>query len=260
MTDERRSRRRAQGSAQRGRAHHRCRGGRRGPRARRRRAASRRRPAALRRPSHLAGRRWPAPGAAVPARLVVRPARHRALAGRARRARSPSRSTCRTGPSRPPARCRRSSPTLPADERDDDLDDWTSFATSTPRWRDEGAPSDDHEGFDDMQAWGDEEDEPPGRARQPRAAHPRRLLHLRRPRRARHRRPRSVFADGAARSASARRGTTTSYDEPPPRARPGMRAARRGHAAAAPARPPAAATATWAWPIVGRRRAARRSP
>ena len=53
-------------------------------------------------------------------------------------------------------------PDDPADDRDDDLDDWTSFATSTPRWRDEGAPSDDHEGFDDMQSWGDEDDAPPG--------------------------------------------------------------------------------------------------
>ena len=53
-------------------------------------------------------------------------------------------------------------PEGPADDRDDDLDDWTSFATSTPRWRDEGAPSDDHEGFDDMQSWGAEDDSPPG--------------------------------------------------------------------------------------------------
>ena len=53
-------------------------------------------------------------------------------------------------------------PDGPTDEGDDDLDDWTSFATSTPRWRDEGAPSDDHEGFDDMQGWGEEEDAPPG--------------------------------------------------------------------------------------------------
>jgi phosphatidate cytidylyltransferase len=50
-------------------------------------------------------------------------------------------------------------PDVPADDRgEDDFDDWTSFATSTPRWRDEGAPSDDHEGFDDMQSWGEEDD------------------------------------------------------------------------------------------------------
>ena len=52
-------------------------------------------------------------------------------------------------------------PEDPSADPDDDMDDWTSFATSTPRWRDEGAPSDDHEGFDDMQDWG-EDDEPRG--------------------------------------------------------------------------------------------------
>jgi phosphatidate cytidylyltransferase len=43
-------------------------------------------------------------------------------------------------------------------EEGDDLDDWTSFATSTPRWRDDADSFDDHEGFEDMQAWGEEED------------------------------------------------------------------------------------------------------
>src|SRR5690349_390550 len=52
-------------------------------------------------------------------------------------------------------------PAAPVGNRDDDMDDWTSFAASTPRWRDENAPSDDHEGFEDMQDWG-EEDEPRG--------------------------------------------------------------------------------------------------
>jgi phosphatidate cytidylyltransferase len=52
-------------------------------------------------------------------------------------------------------------PDLPDDDRDD-LDDWTSFATSSPRWRDEGEPTQDHEGFDDMHAWGEEDDEPLG--------------------------------------------------------------------------------------------------
>jgi len=52
-------------------------------------------------------------------------------------------------------------PDDPVGNPDDDMDDWTSFATSTPRWRDEGAPSDDHEGFGDMQDWG-EGDEPRG--------------------------------------------------------------------------------------------------
>ena len=96
-------------------------------------------------------------------RSARRRTRATSSARRSRRpTRSPSPSTSRTGPSRPPARSRRSSPTVPADDRDDDLDDWTSFATSTPRWRDEGAPSDDHEGFDDMQSWGDEDDAPLG--------------------------------------------------------------------------------------------------
>jgi phosphatidate cytidylyltransferase len=44
------------------------------------------------------------------------------------------------------------------DAAEDDFEDWTSFATSTPRWRDDAAPDDDHEGFDDMQAWADEDD------------------------------------------------------------------------------------------------------
>lgn len=38
-----------------------------------------------------------------------------------------------------------------------DQDDWTSFATSTPRWRDDANALDEHEGFDDMQAWSDAE-------------------------------------------------------------------------------------------------------
>ena len=53
-------------------------------------------------------------------------------------------------------------PEASGDDGDDDLDDWTSFATSTPRWRDEGEPGNDHEGFDDMQPWGEGEDEPLG--------------------------------------------------------------------------------------------------
>ena len=49
-------------------------------------------------------------------------------------------------------------PEDPSDDPDADMDDWTSFATSTPRWREEGRPDDDHEGFDDMQDWGEEDD------------------------------------------------------------------------------------------------------
>lgn len=51
-------------------------------------------------------------------------------------------------------------PDLPADDGED-LDDWTSFATSTPRWRDDAASFDDNPGFEDMQAWGDTGDERP---------------------------------------------------------------------------------------------------
>lgn len=43
----------------------------------------------------------------------------------------------------------------------DGQDDWTSFATSTPRWRDDADSFDDHEGFEDMQAWGDEPEQAP---------------------------------------------------------------------------------------------------
>jgi phosphatidate cytidylyltransferase len=48
-----------------------------------------------------------------------------------------------------------------SDDEGGDLGDWTSFATSTPRWRDDAASFDDHEGFEDMQAWGDEQDGEP---------------------------------------------------------------------------------------------------
>jgi phosphatidate cytidylyltransferase len=50
-------------------------------------------------------------------------------------------------------------PEAPIDEGDQD--DWTSFATSTPRWRDDADSFDDHEGFEDMQAWGDEPEQAP---------------------------------------------------------------------------------------------------
>ena len=46
----------------------------------------------------------------------------------------------------------------PNDAGEDDFEDWTSFATSTPRWRDDAAPDDEHEGFDDMQGWAEEDD------------------------------------------------------------------------------------------------------
>lgn len=40
-------------------------------------------------------------------------------------------------------------------------DDWTSFATSTPRWRDDTGRSDRHEGFDDIQDWDDQDEDVP---------------------------------------------------------------------------------------------------
>ncbi|MEO6318304.1 MAG: phosphatidate cytidylyltransferase [Acidimicrobiales bacterium] len=49
-------------------------------------------------------------------------------------------------------------PEGPATTEGDD-DDWTSFATSTPRWRDDATSLDEHEGFDDMQSWGEEGDD-----------------------------------------------------------------------------------------------------
>jgi len=45
-----------------------------------------------------------------------------------------------------------------ASEEGDELDDWTSFATSTPRWRDDASSFEDHEGFEDIEAWGSGED------------------------------------------------------------------------------------------------------
>ena len=40
----------------------------------------------------------------------------------------------------------------------DDADDWTSFATSTPRWRDDASTFDDDTGFEDVAAWGADDD------------------------------------------------------------------------------------------------------
>ena len=48
-------------------------------------------------------------------------------------------------------------PGQPASESDD----WTSFATSTPRWRDDARSFDGAEGFDDMAAWAEAEDDAP---------------------------------------------------------------------------------------------------
>lgn len=50
-------------------------------------------------------------------------------------------------------------PEAPAEEPADDLDDWASFASSTPRWRDDLSRRDQDEGFEDVAAWGNEDDD-----------------------------------------------------------------------------------------------------
>ncbi len=52
-------------------------------------------------------------------------------------------------------------PELPAEDGDD-LDDWASFASSTPRWRDDATRHERDEGFEDVAAWGNEEEGPLG--------------------------------------------------------------------------------------------------
>ena len=148
-------------------------------------------------------------------------------------------------------------PEAPSEEGDD-LDDWTSFATSTPRWRDDADSFDDHEGFEDMQAWSDEAEQAarPGRARRPRAPHPRRLLHLRRPRRDRHHvaarcSPTMArgFDEGFGPELGGRgrrlRGAARRAVAP---SRAAARARARATGRSAPPVRPVAATATWAWP------------
>ena len=43
----------------------------------------------------------------------------------------------------------------------DELDDWASVASSTPRWRDDATRHERDEGFEDVASWGAEEDEGP---------------------------------------------------------------------------------------------------
>lgn len=50
-------------------------------------------------------------------------------------------------------------PEPPAAEEGDDLEDWASFASSTPRWRDDLSRRGDAEGFEDVAAWGAEDDD-----------------------------------------------------------------------------------------------------
>jgi phosphatidate cytidylyltransferase len=50
-------------------------------------------------------------------------------------------------------------PEAPADDAADDLDDWASFASSTPRWRDDLSRREPEEGFDDVAAWGPDDDD-----------------------------------------------------------------------------------------------------
>lgn len=45
----------------------------------------------------------------------------------------------------------------PTDLGEADPDDWAGFATSAPRWRDDTSNYDEHEGFEDVAAWGDED-------------------------------------------------------------------------------------------------------
>lgn len=47
---------------------------------------------------------------------------------------------------------------LPDDPGEAGDDDWTSFATSSPRWRDDSSTFDDEGGFHDVAAWGDDSD------------------------------------------------------------------------------------------------------
>ena len=51
-------------------------------------------------------------------------------------------------------------PDPPAGEGDE-LDDWASVASSTPRWRDDATRHERDEGFEDVASWGAEEDEGP---------------------------------------------------------------------------------------------------
>jgi len=46
---------------------------------------------------------------------------------------------------------------------DDDVDDWTTFASSTPRWRDDATGFERNEGFEDVAAWQVEESDDPDR-------------------------------------------------------------------------------------------------
>ena len=127
------------GRPHRGRPDHRRRRGGRGHRAGRRHVSPRRQPAPLRR-SATATTDGPAPDPAVPARRRSRPHPHRATAGPAAAGRrSPVRSSSRTGPKPPTGDVPQvliGEDAPPAEETEDDLDAWSSFASSSPRWRD----------------------------------------------------------------------------------------------------------------------------
>ena len=48
---------------------------------------------------------------------------------------------------------------VPEHTGDDDLDDWASFASSTPRWRDDASRLGPQEGFEDVASWGADDDD-----------------------------------------------------------------------------------------------------
>ena len=52
-------------------------------------------------------------------------------------------------------------PQILPDQPGAESDDWTSFATSTPRWRDDARSFEGAEGFEDMAAWAEADDEAP---------------------------------------------------------------------------------------------------
>ena len=144
----------------------------------------------------------PRPVLRFPLGLVVGPARHRAVAGRARRpdlrARRPAaldRAAHRPGPADPPRRPRRRARRRP--RRLDELRHLHAALARRGRAQRRPRGLRRHAGVGRRARTSAAR-----RARQPRAAHPRRLLHLRRPRRARApRRGRALGVRGRARGA-----------------------------------------------------------
>ena len=128
--------RRSERARQRGGSHHRRRGGRRGDGARRRRAAPRRPPARATATARRRARPTTAPDRCCGSPSARPPTPTDIGRGPVVRADLRARRAARTGRSRPPARCRRSCLITPPWSVTR-LEDWTSFATSAPRWRDD---------------------------------------------------------------------------------------------------------------------------